>query len=200
MQKQRTMVFETFLTAQDGKTISAILKNNFDKIDFIDRYPWPAPEPVICQSIDMCHGAINSGCVIINQNIISLEHYKKIIYKIPTHEIYHGPMVGEGLIQVEHSRVAEYQPGGLRNGRFAASFYIDDLQTKKFAQDIFKIVKKYLIKVEPLDISTGEVVPVKLARGFYAGPDAIEKYDQVNGLFLTNHAQAYFTSRTHGDC
>lgn len=108
---------------------------------------------------------------------------------------FYGGQVGSGLIQVLHCRIAGYQPGGLMNGRFAASFNtVTQADTAEFVKQVFKIVKKHFKKIYRIDPATKETQPKPETR-FFAGPDAIAQYDQVDGLYLTNHNFAYFTTK-----
>lgn len=182
------------MTGADEKALSDILKERFSKIIFIDIYPWPAPNPPVCDSIDLCNGSLISGCAILNLDIVSFERYKKsMVGKIPSREEYHGADIGPGLINVEHSSIEAY---GLRHGCVAYSYCENDLETKKFSNDVTKIVRKTLTRVYPMEFETKKMVPTeRFLRSYYAGPDAIEKYDQVNGLFLGCHPTALLTSR-----
>lgn len=193
----KTMTIELFFTKKDEREFSSILKAAFADLLFIDTAPWPAPDPVFENSIDQCYRKLNSGCAILNPKILSIEKYKSAyIYKIPEREEYHGSDIGPGLIQFLHSELANYDPPGLRNGRIASSFEPTyDVETHAFVKRVYDLLRKYSIKVKTFDIKERKVIDKKLARSFYAGPDAIERYDQVNGMYLTNNTMMYFTSK-----
>lgn len=190
----KSTVIEIFLTKEDEKQLSLIFKNYFPDIYFLDMHAWSTPSPVLKNSIDQCYDKLNSNCAILNTKILPLDEYKdKFIAKIPTREEYHGADFGKGLIQVLHSKAIDYQPGSLKNGTM--SFPLEDSATNEFAKTILKLTKKYCKKLKPFDKETGNIIEQRLARGFYGGLDAIEKYDQVNGLYLLNNTYAFFTSK-----
>ncbi|CAM4183534.1 hypothetical protein ACAN107058_23605 [Paracidovorax anthurii] len=83
------------------------------------------------------------------------------------------------------------------NGGMAASYDVaKDSETDGFVKAVWKLCKQHSSKLYPItDMKTGTVSPKAHAR-FIAWPDAIAKFDQVNGLYLTNNTMAYFTSRS----
>ncbi|MDO5679530.1 MAG: hypothetical protein Q4G54_04310 [Pelistega sp.] len=192
-------VIDVFMTAEDERMISEEIKAEFgDKVVFIDCYAWPNRDlkSYLRSSLDLCHGALNSGGAILNTNITSLDFYEKnYIAQIGDREEYHAADVGPGLIQVLHSPISQYSPGGLRGGRFAASYdSIEEADTGDFVKQVYKIIKKHFKKVYRMDPVTKDLEAKPDSR-LLAGPDAIEKYDQMNGLYLTLQHYAYYTSK-----
>lgn len=185
------------MTEKDEKAFSELLKAQIPSIRFIDIYPWPTPDPPIRDSLDECRARLNSGAVIINTEILSLEHYRSgYIGCIPEHNQHHGSTVGSGLIQFEHGEPANYEPDGLRNGSLAASYDNEkDPATDTFVKTVWKLCRKHAKKLYGIDPATRRYITDKPVSPFIAWPDAIARYDQVDGLFLTNNTMCYLTSK-----
>ncbi|WP_144290423.1 hypothetical protein [Chitinilyticum litopenaei] len=186
-----------FMTREDEDNFSKNLIEAIPDIIFIDNHPWKTPEPAIRQSLADCYEKLNSGAVILNNKITTLADYKdNYIGSVRNGTEFHGSPVGEGLIQFEHSKNANYLPDGLRDGGLAASYDSDsDPETDQFVKAVWKIAKKHAFKLYALDPKTGLILHDKPSTKFFAWPDAVAKYDQVDGLFLTNNTMAYFTSK-----
>ncbi|THJ30474.1 hypothetical protein E8K88_17710 [Lampropedia aestuarii] len=186
------------MTEEDEGGFSEVIKNEVPSTLFIDCYPWPDPElsPRIRDSISQCNDRLNSAAAIWNTDIYSKSEYvKKSIHRpVSDREEYDPSAMGAGLLQFLHSREAGYSPGGLMNASIGYSYDKADEATDEFVKKILKLCKKTARKLYVIDPKTG-VVGEKPHSRFFAWPDAIAKYDQVNGMYLTNNTMAYFTSK-----
>ena len=172
-------VLHTFMTKKDEEDFSRLINQSMPSVKFIDIYPWKTPKVVIKNSVSDCYTAINSDCALIDTNITSMQDYEKnyVIKLIKDREQYDGSDVGKGLIQLLHSKKAGYLPGGLRNGRLAASYHLpEDSETDFFVKSIWKLFRKHAAKLYHIDPKTG-VISDKPISNFLAWPDAIAKYD-----------------------
>lgn len=189
---------ETFMTEKDEADFSALLKEQIPDVRFIDSYAWARPEPPVHDSLADCHGDPYSHAIIINTSILELETYRRNYVGKPVaeREEYDGAPVGPGLIQFLRSRQAGYLPDGLRNGRLAASYDPEtDPATDAFVKAVWKLCRKHGKKLYGIDPKTGHYITDKPLSRFIAWPDAIARYDQVDGLFLSNNTMCYLTSK-----
>lgn len=188
--------FELFMTKKDEFDFSREVKKVFPSIVFIDRYAWASGKAPIRDSISECYSALNSGCVLLNTDILSLCDYEShYIKKHAIADVYHGAVVGNGLIQIEHSKSANYSPGGLKGGFIVCSYDVDKEDgMDEFAKGVFKLCKKIgktAYRIDPLTLK----VATNPSRKTVAFPDAIQQYDQVNDQFLTMFASNYYTTK-----
>ncbi|CAM3940116.1 hypothetical protein [Paracidovorax anthurii] len=185
------------MTRADEAEFSMLLKEEINGLYFIDNHAWKASSPMVKDSIDNCYSAANSSVAIVSGEIITLDFYSKnLIKEVGSSGIYHGGTIGSGIVKYLHSSEASYIPGGLRNGTLMASYdSVKSPETDSFVKSIWNICKKHGRKLYPItNIAAGVVSPKPHAK-FIAWPDAIAKFDQVNGLYLTNNTMAYFTSK-----
>lgn len=188
--------FELFMTKKDEFDFSKEIKEKFPNVVFIDRYAWTSGEAPIRDFISECYSALNSGCILLNTSILSIFDYESFyVKKHAIVDIYHGAITGNGLIQIEHSRPANYSPGGLKGGFISCSYDADKEDgMDEFAKGVFKLCKKIgetAHRIDPLTLK----VSTYPSRKTVALPDAIQQYDQVNDQFLTMFASNYYTTK-----
>ncbi|MDA8519509.1 hypothetical protein [Acidovorax sp. NCPPB 4044] len=185
------------MTRADEAEFSALLKKEIDELYFIDNYAWKSASPVVKNSVDECYSAANSSVAIVSGKIITLDFYSNnLIKEIGSSGIYHGGTIGNGIVKYLHSSKAEYIPGGLRNGTLMASYdSVKNPETDAFVKAVWNICKKHGRKLYPITNLEAGVVSPKPHAKFIAWPDAIARFDRLDGLYLTNNTMAYLTSK-----
>lgn len=197
MSSQKLLAIELFMTREDEKAFSRLIKDEIKSVYFMDNYAWTSPSPIVKNSIDECYGAGNSSVAIINKDIVDLDYYKNnYIKEIGGTGYFHGGTIGDGMIKFLHSEYASYTPGGLMNGALMASYdSVKSPETDAFVKAVWRLCKKHALKLYPItDMETG-TVSSKPHSKFLAWPDAVAKFDQVDGMYLTNNTMAYLTSK-----
>jgi hypothetical protein len=179
--------------------LESILKIHPDVI-FIVEFSWKSPNPPVVKSINEIVNTNNkyNQIVILSTNIISFESYlNKHIYKIDKSSLYRGISHGCGIIKFDASFLADYEPGGLRNGELTGANAPDfGVEAQQFVESIFSIFKNGSRKIYVFDPKTGIVDQNREENMFFAWPSAIKNYDQVDGKYLTHNEWCYFTSKT----
>jgi hypothetical protein len=84
---------------------------------------------------------------------------------------------------------------GWANGSLAASYDLEtEPETDAYVKSVYKIFKRGALKLRYLNANTKEVHERPTSK-FFAWPDAVHKYDQVNSQYLINNTMAYLTSK-----
>jgi len=181
------------MTEKDEDDFSISLRLHMPKIRFIDIFSWSDSNPLVYDSLRLCRGWVGSHAAILNEEILSLEEYKKkCVSKHPSGIGYSPADIGNGLIQYLPSRVGDYVDGCLGDGRLACSFYPEnEPETGLFVKKVWRIFKEKAEKVYLINRETG-AADEKPDAGLYAWPDAARKYNGKGNCYLTSGALAYF--------
>jgi len=97
-------------------------------------------------------------------------------------------LAGSGLVSLLRSRAAGFLPNSILNGELRASIPEGDEHNGKFVAIVLREARARAQKVVSVDAATGQR-GTKADRKFIAGPDAVRKFDGVNGAYLDNGAQ-----------
>lgn len=187
---------EIFMDSEDEIELSNRILEVHPEVKFIDVFPWDDPCPPIYSGLQECKSQYGN-IAIVNTEITSLEDYcANFVKKRFGVDVFDGGIIGPGIIQYLRPRFSDYNPNGLRNGRLASSFDSEkEPETASFSKSIYSIFKKGAKKLYWINPESGLITDPKPDRHFFAWPSAIKKYDRVNGQYLSNHAQAFLTSK-----
>lgn len=180
---------ELFMTEADEEAFSTSIKKQIGSVRFIDDFSWESPIVQYRESLASC----GPHAAILCTDIVPLNSFETtMIAPHPSGVGFIPGTIGKGLIQFQSSCMADYNKDCLKNGRLAASYNsTGDPETAAFVTAVWKAFKTNAIKVNLIDIKSGEILNKPEAR-FFAWPDAASNYDGTNRNYLSNHAMAYF--------
>ena len=173
-----------FMSSEDERAFSEMLKAKFPAMIFLDDNVWPTPEPVTAPSIEECKSRHRQVCL----------WNKRLFPLLPV-----GPRPG-GQFQAPNSGpVAQFlrsiaEGNVLRAGRIAVGLDEEDLkpEVRQYLNDLWKLVKEpatsTLICVDP---GSGELINPKV-RGYWAWPDAVRWCQSDKGHFFRDRATQNF--------
>lgn len=189
----------TFMTKEDERVFTQLVVERFPDVIIIDHFIWPTPAPEIKNSIDDCS---SSSVVILKPDIVTIASYSKRVRLREESNGYEGARIGPGLIQFLRSKHADYDPQSLQNGRLSATYDPKrDQAMDIFVKSVYKIFKKYQVKLYCINRDTGEIGD-KANASFFSWSDAARSYDGKDGCYLTCHKLLYFVpapSASEGD-
>lgn len=179
-----TKAVQTFMTNEDERFFSEVLKQNFPALRFLDCNIWGQPEPLERARIDLCTS---------NYDLVYLWN-SSLFPQLPVSRRpdgrYQGPASGP-VVQFVRSIQEE---SVLRSGRVAVGFNKEDLtdEVTQFVNELWKILKRFgisrLICVRP---ATGELINPKVT-GYLAWPNAVKWVQAQKGRFLRDRSTQNF--------
>jgi hypothetical protein len=173
-----------FMTSQDERLFSEILKSRFSGMVILDGKVWETPEPAVAGSIDQCDSSSRQAYL----------WNKELFPEIPV-----GPRPGGKFEGPANGPVLQFLrsiPEGnvLRSGRIALGLNDEKISAAidAYFREVWTVVKKpatsKLICVNP---ENGELISPKVG-GHWASPDAVAWCRAEKGRFLRGRATQNF--------
>lgn len=182
----------SFMTDLDEANFGRVLASSFPSLAFVD-YSQEADtrDPKPRSTINQCKGLYFG---VVDLSILSWADYCSMISLQPDDGQWIYPMVGRGMVNIVHSRLANYEENSLLNGSIRASYSKDDPDTDNFAKNLISIFKKGALRVQRVSKESGLEVG-RLEPKMFAWPNAAERFNGAEGRFLTNHVSAYYIAK-----
>jgi hypothetical protein len=202
--EEKFVSIRTFMDSTDEKSFSeAILKIHPDVIfvqDYVREIYNPQFFKLINQAGEPNANSRRNEISILSTNIVSVKSYLNPNPYIRNQDgsyTHFGVPADAGIVTLDRSLLADYEPGGLRNGTLGADIHPRfGIEKQQFVESIFSILKNGSRRIFVFDPETGVVDTDREENMFFAWPSAIKNYDQIDGKYLTHNKWCYFTSKT----
>lgn len=190
MKKTRDFLF--FMTKKDEELFCKNLREDNNKIYFLDTKPTPDGN-IDNRIFDCITKSTSPFFSIVNFDLITKSTLSNSFEK---HEnYYHFSQVGEAQMQLLRSKPDMYLKDCLQHGRIADSYDPNNTNEKKWKNDVYKILKKTGDKIHWFySTSDGFEIKEKPENRLVALPDAKKEYNGRIGNFMVQNITKFVAS------